>query len=66
MQRKVTVPVLQLAGAVDPCVLPGTLAGSSAWATHPVRTTTLDGIGHFPQQEAPAATNHALTAFLTR
>jgi pimeloyl-ACP methyl ester carboxylesterase len=66
MQRKVTVPVLQLAGAVDPCVLPRTLTASSAWATRPVRTTTLDDVGHFPQQEAPAATNRALCEFLTR
>jgi pimeloyl-ACP methyl ester carboxylesterase len=66
MQRKVTVPVLQIAGAVDPCVLPRTLTESSAWATRPVRTTTLDGVGHFPQQEAPTATNRALCEFLAR
>jgi pimeloyl-ACP methyl ester carboxylesterase len=64
MQRKVTVPVLQLAGAVDPCVLPCTLTESSAWATRPVRITTLDDVGHFPEQEAPVATNRALVDFL--
>jgi pimeloyl-ACP methyl ester carboxylesterase len=29
-----------------------------------VRPTTLDGVGHFPQQEAPTATNRALVEFL--
>ncbi|HEX6352353.1 alpha/beta hydrolase [Actinophytocola sp.] len=66
MQRKITVPVLQIAGALDPSVLPRTLAASEKWATGPVRTRILDGIGHFPQQEAPAATNRVLTEFLTR
>ena len=66
MQRKVTVPVLQIAGAADPCLLPRTLAESSAWATRRVRTTTLDDVGHFPQQEAPTATNRLLTEFLAR
>ncbi len=64
MQRKATVPVLQIAGGVDPCVLPRTLEGSSAWATRPVRTCTLDDVGHFPHQEAPAATNRVLAEFL--
>jgi len=64
MQRKITVPVLQLAGAVDPCVLPRTLAASDAWTTRRVLTHTLAGVGHFPHQEAPAATNRVLAEFL--
>jgi len=64
MQRKVTVPVLQLAGGVDPCLLPRTLDTAKAWATRPVTTHTLADIGHFPHQEAPAATNRVLTEFL--
>ncbi|TDV40648.1 pimeloyl-ACP methyl ester carboxylesterase [Actinophytocola oryzae] len=64
MRRKITVPVLQIAGAVDPCVLPRTLTVSGKWATGTLRTRTLDGIGHFPQQEAPVATNRLLTEFL--
>ena len=66
MQRKVTVPVLQIAGAVDPCVLPRTLDASKSWATKPIQTRTLDGVGHFPHQEAPAVTNRVLTEFLAR
>jgi pimeloyl-ACP methyl ester carboxylesterase len=64
MRRKITVPVLQLAGGVDPCVLPRTLAASDAWTTRPVLTRTLDAVGHFPHQEAPAATNRVLAEFL--
>jgi pimeloyl-ACP methyl ester carboxylesterase len=64
MQRKVTVPVLQIAGALDPCVLARTVEESRAWATRPARTTTLADAGHFPQQEAPAAINRVLTEFL--
>ncbi len=64
MQRKITVPVLQLAGAVDPCVLPRTLDASDAWTTRRVLTRTLPDVGHFPHQEAPAATNRVLAEFL--
>jgi pimeloyl-ACP methyl ester carboxylesterase len=64
MQRRITVPVLQIAGALDPCVLPRTLVASQRWATGPVRTRTLDDVGHFPNQEAPVVTNRLLTEFL--
>lgn len=64
MQRPITVPVLQIAGALDPSLLPRTLKSSERWARGPVRTRTLDGVGHFPQQEAPVATNRLLTEFL--
>jgi pimeloyl-ACP methyl ester carboxylesterase len=65
MQREVTVPVLQLAGAADPCILPRTVRASAAWAHGRVETRLLDGIGHFPHQEAPAVTNRVLTEFLS-
>ncbi|HWM04637.1 MAG TPA: alpha/beta hydrolase [Actinophytocola sp.] len=65
LQREITVPVLQLSGAADPCILPGTVRASAAWAHGRVETTLLDGIGHFPHQEAPATTSRALTTFLT-
>jgi pimeloyl-ACP methyl ester carboxylesterase len=64
MQREITVPVLQLSGAADPCILPGTVRASASWAHGPVETKLLDGIGHYPHQEAPAATNKALINFL--
>ncbi|HEX2132573.1 MAG TPA: alpha/beta hydrolase [Actinophytocola sp.] len=65
MQREITAPVLQLAGAADPCVLPGTVRASAAWAHGPVRTRLLDGVGHFPHQEASAISNRVLTEFLS-
>lgn len=64
MQRRITVPVLQLTGAADPCILPGTVHASTRWASGPVHTRTLTDIGHFPHQEAPAITNQILTEFL--
>lgn len=66
MQRRITVPVLQIAGTLDPHLLPRTLKTSEKWATGPVRTRVLDGVGHFPQQETPVATNRVLTEFLNR
>ena len=66
MQREITVPVLQIAGALDPCMLPRTLEASAKRATGPVRSRTLDDVGHFPQQEAPAVTNRLITEFLAR
>jgi pimeloyl-ACP methyl ester carboxylesterase len=66
MQRAITVPVLQIAGTLDPSLLPRTLTSSERWARGPVRTRTLDGVGHFPQQETPVATNRLLTEFLAR
>jgi len=66
MQREITVPVLQIAGSLDPCILPRTREASAKWATGPVWTRTLDGVGHFPQQETPAVTNRIITEFLAR
>jgi pimeloyl-ACP methyl ester carboxylesterase len=45
-------------------MLPGTVRASADWAHGPVETTLLEGIGHYPHEEAPAAANRALTTFL--
>jgi pimeloyl-ACP methyl ester carboxylesterase len=66
MQRVITVPVLQIAGGLDPSLLPRTLRASEKWARGPVRTCTLENVGHFPHQEAPVATNRVLIEFLAR
>lgn len=66
MQRTITVPVLQIAGALDPSLLPRTVAASEKWARGTVSTRMLDGVGHFPQQEAPVVTNRLLTEFLAQ
>jgi len=65
MQRRITVPVLQVTGAADPCILPATTLASTLWATAPVHTVTVP-TGHFPHQEAPQATNRALVEFLSK
>jgi pimeloyl-ACP methyl ester carboxylesterase len=66
MQRKIRVPVLQIAGALDPSLLPRTLTTSEKWASGPARSRTLEDIGHFPPQESPVATNRLLTEFLAQ
>lgn len=61
---RVSAPVLQLHGSVDPCVLPETAVASAPWLGPHAPLTTWDGIGHFPHLEAPATTNQALLKFL--
>ncbi len=53
----VIAPTLQVHGAQDPYLLPSTAAGSDAWVTGPYAWRRLDGVGHFPAEEAgPAVT----------
>ena len=61
----VRVPVLQLHGALDPCLLPATAVASAPWA--PDRELELlDGVGHFPHQEVPDVVTAALLRLLGR
>jgi len=53
LERGVGVPTLQLHGGLDSCLLPGTAHGSGAWVHAPYELQILDGVGHFPHQEAP-------------
>ena len=53
MAAPVTAPTLQLHGALDPCVLPSTAAGSGRYVAGAYEWRELPGIGHFPQEEAP-------------
>lgn len=63
LDKPVRVPVLQLHGALDPCLLPATAEASAAWA--PRREYhLLPEVGHFVHQEAPEETNRRLTAFV--
>ncbi len=56
---RVRVPVVQVHGALDPCLLPGTADASSPWA--PERDyRMLARVGHFPHQEAPEEVSSAL------
>ncbi|GLZ40963.1 alpha/beta hydrolase [Actinokineospora sp. NBRC 105648] len=64
LARKVDVPVLQLYGADDPCMLPRTREASAPWIGGVNEKHELARVGHFPQEEAPAATNALITAFI--
>lgn len=60
------VPVLQIHGANDPCVLPGTARASARWAGPAHELTVLDDCGHFPHEEHPATTTALIADFLAR
>lgn len=64
LERGVSVPTLQLHGEIDPCLLVQTARGSDTWVHAPYALQVLDGIGHFPHQEAPTEVNEALLAHL--
>jgi pimeloyl-ACP methyl ester carboxylesterase len=53
MQAPIAVPVLQLHGDVDGCVLPRTAQGSGRYVTGEYEWRQLETVGHFPQNEAP-------------
>jgi pimeloyl-ACP methyl ester carboxylesterase len=62
LDRGVAVPTLQVHGAVDACVLPTTAHGSGAWVRAPYELQVLDGVGHFPHEEAADHVSAALLA----
>ncbi len=64
--RPVPVPVLQLHGAADPCLLEATARRSQRWGGPAYTYRSLPNVGHFLHQEAPEATTEALAEFLTR
>ena len=53
MRTPIAAPVLQLHGSLDACVLPTTAQGSGQYVTGEYEWRLLEGIGHFPQSEAP-------------
>jgi pimeloyl-ACP methyl ester carboxylesterase len=62
--RPPAVPVLQVHGALDPCLLASTAAASQRWAGPEHRLHVMAGTGHFPHEERPAETTALLTDFL--
>lgn len=64
MREPVRIPVLQIHGALDPVVLPRTAAGSSEYVAGPYRWSLLQGVGHFPHEEAPDLTTDLLLDWL--
>jgi pimeloyl-ACP methyl ester carboxylesterase len=65
LRRRIDLPVLQLRGSADRCMLPASAQASDRWLSGPGTSVSLDGVGHYPNQEAPAATNQILRTFLT-
>lgn len=59
----VHVPVLQLHGALDSCLLPSTAHGSGDWVHADYELRILDGVGHFPHEEAPQVVSEAIVEF---
>jgi len=53
MTAPIAAPTLQLHGALDGCVLPKTAQGSGQYVAADYEWRLLDGVGHFPHQEAP-------------
>jgi pimeloyl-ACP methyl ester carboxylesterase len=53
MAAPITAPTLHLHGGLDRCVLPGTAQGSGRHVAAHYEWRVLDGVGHFPHEEAP-------------
>ncbi|MDF2977101.1 MAG: Soluble epoxide hydrolase [Actinomycetospora sp.] len=66
VDRRITVPVLQVHGADDPWVPDRVARASARWCDAGHVHRTLDGVGHFPHQEAPQHVTDALLDFLDR
>jgi pimeloyl-ACP methyl ester carboxylesterase len=58
------LPTLVLHGAVDTCNHPDTSAGKERFFSGPYRRQVLDGVGHFPQREAPDAIAERVIDFI--
>ncbi|MDH2050566.1 alpha/beta fold hydrolase [Achromobacter marplatensis] len=61
-----TVPTLVLHGGADACNQPATSEGKEAFFQGGYARRVLDGVGHFPQREAPQAVADAILAFCAK
>jgi pimeloyl-ACP methyl ester carboxylesterase len=52
VRRPIDAPTLQLHGALDRCSLPRTASGSGRYVAAAYEWRLLDGVGHFPPEEA--------------
>ncbi|MEV0677281.1 alpha/beta hydrolase [Actinosynnema sp. NPDC050436] len=64
VDRRLSMPVLQVHGADDPVMLATTAADSGQWVGPNSRFQSLPEVGHFPHQEAPNTTSRLITEFL--
>ncbi|RZQ61588.1 alpha/beta fold hydrolase [Amycolatopsis suaedae] len=65
VDKPLDLPVLQLHGGDDPCVLPATARASAPWLPG-ARFMELPGVGHYPHLEAAETTSAALVEFLAK
>jgi pimeloyl-ACP methyl ester carboxylesterase len=63
---KISVPTLVIHGGSDPCNDPSTSEGKEPFFTSGYSRLVLDGVGHFPQREAPDDVAIAITDFLNQ
>ena len=63
VDHRLDLPVLALYGAEDPWVTGSAVHASARWCTD-LTVRRLEGVGHFPHQEAPERTGAELAAFL--
>jgi pimeloyl-ACP methyl ester carboxylesterase len=63
MTPPVTVPTLQIHGALDSCILPAAARRSRRHVAAPYEWRLLESVGHFPHQEAPRAVNDLLVSW---
>ena len=64
MRSPVTAPVLHLHGAADPCLPPQAARGAGQYVEGPYRWKVIEGAGHFPHEERPAAFDAELLGWL--
>jgi pimeloyl-ACP methyl ester carboxylesterase len=64
LDRRLTVPAIQVHGSVDPYLLESTARASREWLLPKVAYRSLADIGHFPHHEAPDTVNDLLLEFL--
>ncbi|VVE26449.1 alpha/beta fold hydrolase [Pandoraea anhela] len=60
------VPTLVLHGTEDTCNHPQSSADKERFFSGPYERVLIDGVGHFPQREAPQTVAHRILTFLTR
>ena len=62
---EISVPTLVIHGGADPCNDPSTSEGKQRFFKGNYQRVVLDGIGHFPQREAPMKVANVLVPFLS-
>ncbi len=64
LKHPIKVPVLQIHGTADSCFLPEVARGSGRYVLAPYRWRLLDGVGHFPHEEAPERFDREVLSWL--